>query len=231
MGAGRRETWRTRALRRVLAPLVAFALRALGATWRFEDMGRSPFATSPPAPILAALWHEDILVSVVAFRDRGARTSVSRSRDGENIAAVLRYLGFGEAIRGSSSRGASSSLRGLVRVVREGGEVSVLVDGPRGPARVAKVGVVAAARLSGQPILPVVLVARPCLRFRSWDRTQLPLPFARIVVGWGECIPVPADTSDEEQAGIARALDLAMSRLREAAEARLSIPPGGNPSN
>jgi lysophospholipid acyltransferase (LPLAT)-like uncharacterized protein len=232
---GRRESHRLGALRRLVAPLVALALRALGATWRVESVGENPFDRTPRSPILAALWHEDMLVSVVVFRDRGGRITVSRSRDGEHISAVLLHLGFGEPVRGSSSRGGTSALRALVRAVQEGAPVAFLVDGPRGPARVSKLGVVAAARLSGEPIIPVAMVSRPCLRFRSWDRTQLPLPFARIVVGWGERIPVAAGASDAEQEEIRLVLDRELARVRDLARARLGPsaqkPPGGPSSH
>jgi hypothetical protein len=227
MGAGRRrESWQTRLLRRLLAPLVAFVLRALGATWRIETLGEDPFARTPPGRLLAALWHEDILVTAVVFRDRGGRTPVSRSRDGEHIAAVLRHLGFRDALRGSSSRGASAALRGVVRAVEDGEPVALMVDGPRGPARVAKIGVVAAARLSGEPLRPVALVARPCIRFGSWDRMQLPLPFARVVVGFGEPIRVERGASDEEQEAVCRELDRKLGELRESATRHMR--PAGN---
>jgi lysophospholipid acyltransferase (LPLAT)-like uncharacterized protein len=228
MSAGRRESWRTRALRALLAPLVALVLRALGATWRIETIGENPFAKVPPGAILAAQWHEDILITAVVFRDRGGRTPVSRSRDGEHIAAVLRHLGFREALRGSSSRGASAALRGVVRAIEQREPVSMMVDGPRGPARVAKVGVVAAARLSGEPLLPVALVSRPCIRFRSWDRTQLPLPFARVVVGFGERMAVDRGASDEEQERMCAVLDRKLAELHESASAQLAGHPAGN---
>ena len=193
----------------------------LGSTWRVESLGEDPFAQPVRPTILAALFHEDVLVSATVFRDSGVRVPISRSRDGEHITAVVRHLGLGEPPRGSSSRGGSAALRGIVRAVRDTGIVAVLVDGPRGPAREPKVGVVAAARLSGEPVLPVVLVARPRIRFASWDRTQLPLPFARIVVGWGERLPVPrhADEDEEEQARLE--LGRRLRDLREAARAHL----------
>ena len=227
----RRESWRTRAMRSLLAPLVALALRALGVTWRVESVGEDPRAQTPWPPILAALWHEDVLVSATVFRDSGGRLPVSHSRDGEHIAAVMHHLGFGDPPRGSSSRGGSAALRGIVRAVHQGDPVALLVDGPKGPPRVAKVGVAAAARLSGEPILPVVFVSRPCVRFRSWDRTQLPLPFARVVVGWGERLAVARDASDADQERTCRELDERMHRLRERAGARLTGRPRGNSSS
>ena len=78
-----------------------------------------------------------------------------------------------------------------MRQVKGGTTTAVLADGPRGPARRAKPGVVALARGSGRPITPVAFSCRPAIRFRSWDGTLLPLPFARVLVAFAEPIAAP----------------------------------------
>jgi lysophospholipid acyltransferase (LPLAT)-like uncharacterized protein len=225
MAQRRNESRRQRRLRAVLAPVVAWALRALGASWRVEFRGDDPFVPpegeSERRPFLAALWHEDVIAAATVFRDTGVQVPVSLSRDGSHITAVMRRLGLGDPPRGSSSRSGSAALRGVVRAVRETGLVAMLVDGPRGPARQPKPGIVAAARLSGEPILPVALEARPCLRFGSWDRTKLPLPFARVVVGYGERLSVGRDVSGSDQEVLLDELQQRLVQLGEAGRARL----------
>lgn len=206
----------------LLAPLIGWALRALGATWRVEVTGDDPFARPVRPPILAAIWHEDVLVAATLFRDTGAVVPVSRSRDGEHITAVMRHLGLGEPPRGSSSRGGSAALRGVVRALRSGDTVAVLIDGPRGPWREAKPGIVAAARLAGEPILPLVVEARPRVRFGSWDRTQLPLPFARLVAGWGDALAVDPAASEAEREALRLELEQRMAKLRDGVRGRLA---------
>jgi len=172
--------------------------------------------------IIGALWHRNLLPSAHFFRDRGLAIPVSRSRDGDHIAAVLHRLGFGPLPRGSSSSGGASSLSGLVRALRDGHAVGVLCDGPRGPARRAKAGVIGLARLSGLPIYPVAFDARPRIELRSWDRALLPLPFARVQVLFGEPIWVPRRATKEE-AGEARAsLDRKLEQLEARASALLA---------
>lgn len=216
-----RESRKLRIARALVAPLVAWALRILGATWRVEVVGRDPFERPAGDPILAAMWHQDVLVAVTLYRDKGGVVPVSRSRDGENITAVLRRLGFGAVPRGSSSRGGSGALRSIVRWLEAGRPVAILVDGPRGPAGVPQPGIVAAARISGQPVLPVGLAARPRIRFGSWDRTQLPLPFARVVVVYGEPMPVEKDPRNELEEAALEELARRLEAARASAEARL----------
>ena len=94
--------------------------------------------------------------------------------------------------------------------------LSLQTDGPRGPARVSKPGIVALARLSGVAITPVAFSVRPCLRFRSWDRTLLPLPFARIVCHYGAPIEVPSDADEEMEEALRRRLDEQLEALSRA---------------
>ena len=113
------------------------------------------------------------------------------------------------------------ALRQLFKLVRSGTTVSVQPDGPQGPARVSKVGVVTLARLTGRPITPVGFSARPRLRFRSWDGLLLPLPFARVICRYADPIPVPPDADDDEQERLRQALDEALDTLTEHLDARL----------
>jgi lysophospholipid acyltransferase (LPLAT)-like uncharacterized protein len=118
------------------------------------------------------------------YRDRGLRVLVSRSRDGEMIARLVRRFGF-VVVRGSSSRGGAEGLRGLARALREGHSVIVVPDGPRGPSETVKPGVVVLARLTGAPVVPMALGASSEWRARSWDGFRVPKPFARCVVRFG----------------------------------------------
>jgi lysophospholipid acyltransferase (LPLAT)-like uncharacterized protein len=208
----------------LLGRLAAGLLRLLGRTWRVEVAGGDPRETEPDSAQLAALFHESMLPCAWLYRDRGYRVAVSRSRDGERIRSVLIALGYGEPARGSSSRGGSAALRGLIRHLEAGTTVAVLVDGPRGPARRAKPGIVSLARLAGRPIQPVAFAARPAVRLGSWDRSLLPLPFARIVVAYGEPLGVRPDAvhGEDEEEALARELDARLAALHEEAEARLA---------
>ena len=198
-------------------------LRALGATWRVEIHGHDPRTASPSDPArLAALFHESMLPCAWLYRDQRYSVAVSRSRDGDLIRSTLLALGYAEPARGSSSRGGSAALRQMVRLLGEGTTAAVLVDGPRGPARVAKTGIIAIARHSGVPIQPIAFSARPAHRLSSWDRSLLPYPFARVVVYYGEPIEIPEDTADDRQEqSLARRLEQAMIDLHHAADAVL----------
>jgi lysophospholipid acyltransferase (LPLAT)-like uncharacterized protein len=70
------------------------------------------------------------------------------------------------------------------------------VDGPRGPARVAQPGAVWLAKTTGNPVLPFHIEADRYWTLNSWDRTQVPKPYATVALAIGEPLEVAADADD-----------------------------------
>jgi lysophospholipid acyltransferase (LPLAT)-like uncharacterized protein len=206
-------------LQRLLPRVMAAILRLLGATWRVRVLGADPFEAGELQ--LAALWHSDSLIGAWRFRDRDVTVPVSFSRDGELFNAALLRMGFGLSARGSTSRGALGLLRQLIRATARGAIVAILPDGPRGPARHAQPGVVAVAATCGVPIYPVALQAQPVWRAGSWDRTQVPLPFARVICCYGEPLHVPKKAGETAREEARRELERRLNALAERVEAEL----------
>jgi lysophospholipid acyltransferase (LPLAT)-like uncharacterized protein len=217
---------------RLLGHVAAILMRLLGATWRVRTEGPDPLApresraqrrnaAHEQPPVVAAFWHRNVLIGAYYYRDRSFAAAVSRSQDGDRIAALLGALGYTAPPRGSSTRGGAAALRQLFKLVRSGTTVSVQPDGPQGPARVSKVGIVTLARLTQRPITPVGFSARPTLRFRSWDGLVLPLPFARVICRYAEPIAVPPDADDAEQERLREMLDEVLNRLTDELDSSL----------
>ena len=143
-------------------------------------------------PIIYVVWHGRILLLPHLYGRLRARVLASRSRDGELVARFVTRFGL-EAVRGSSSCGGADAVRLLARALRDGHDVVVVPDGPRGPRETLKPGVVALARLSGAPLVPLAVGASAEWRLRSWDEFRIPRPFARCMVRFGDPIRVPGD--------------------------------------
>ncbi len=158
------------------------------ATW--DGYGVAPGA-GRAGPVIWAFWHNRLAGPLVASPGDGRGVMISRSRDGELIARVVAGFGY-VPLRGSTSRGGSRALRESVRHLASGRDVVFTPDGPRGPRYRAQPGVAFASRRSGVPVVPVgVGISRKAV-FRSWDRFQLPLPFAAIHLVAGRPVAVPA---------------------------------------
>ena len=196
------------------------AIRGICSTLRWEVQGREHLDTvldSGHRPIFTS-WHACILAATWYWRNRGIVVMSSVSRDAEYTGRVIKRFGYGTA-RGSATRGGGRALAEMAQCLDAGMEAGFTIDGPRGPAYVAKPGAVTLARHTGQAILPFHIAASSYIEFPSWDRLQVPLPFTRAVSLIGEPIYVPREATSEEVANRQAAVQAALDSLRREAEA------------
>ena len=168
---------------------------SLARTWRLDVIGDDRVAALRRAgrPILFAVWHGQLLAPLWHRKREGITLLVSGHRDGRRLAGAARRWGY-RIIHGSTSRGALTGLRQLVRALRDGSDAAMTPDGPRGPAHVAKAGAVVAARRSGAALVPVATAASSAWRAASWDGFLVPRPFAHVRIVYG----APVDTEEED---------------------------------
>lgn len=182
------------------APLLAMVLRGLGRTWHAETSGAEHLDRLLGRPFLFALWHRTLVPLLWWHRGLPIALLVSTHRDGEIVARAASRLGY-DLVRGSSTRGGATGLRGVLRALARGIPVAVTPDGPAGPPRTVKPGVIRAARRAAVPILPLAAVADRHWEARSWDGLVVPRPGARITIRYGE--PLQVDGLDDAAAGAA----------------------------
>ncbi len=199
------------AARAVAAP----AMRLLARSWRIrtehEDRWRSLYEAGRPHVFL--LWHEVLLPLLWHHRRQDIAIVVSENRDGQYLADFALGLGY-RAVRGSSTRGAARALLGAVRELQAGRSIAFTPDGPRGPRRELKPGVVAAAQRGGGVVVPIHARVDRSWRLDSWDRFLIPRPAARVTVVYGRPFEV-----EPGEAGLAAGLTEAGVRLAEIVEA------------
>ncbi len=219
---------------RILSRLLGALIVLQRATIRVERLHLEHYLglKARRVPILFALWHGRMFLSIQAHRGEGIATMASQSKDGELIARWLEKNGY-VVVRGSTTRGGSQALREMVRLVRSGRHAALTVDGPKGPPRVVQPGVLQLARLTGAWILPITSSCSKPRFLASWDRYLLPYPFSKAVVAYGEPFPIPQAMSDKAAlARIASALDAATGQADAAAGIRPPSPwlPAGESS-
>jgi lysophospholipid acyltransferase (LPLAT)-like uncharacterized protein len=221
-----RPAWEQSASRRrqiaLISGLGVPAIAALARTWRYTSEGAEEYdrvIAAGQRPIIA-FWHGRILPGMIFFRDRGIIVITSENFDGEWIARIIARFGYGSA-RGSSSRGGVKALVQLKRLMQQGHPTAFTLDGPRGPAEHAQPGALWLAKATGQPILPLHVESAAAWHARSWDRTQVPKPFARVAVVLGPPFLVDPDVDDDGLERRRRDLEAELRRLRDRAFALL----------
>jgi lysophospholipid acyltransferase (LPLAT)-like uncharacterized protein len=176
-------------LQRFLGVLVFVAISVWKATLRITIVGeehREAVRAKGKKP-LHAIWHQRMVGGILAHRGEGYVTMASRSEDGEIIATFLRHWGF-VAARGSSSRGGDVASAEFLEALKTAPGGALTPDGPRGPARVCKRGILVLAEQGNGLVLPSSSSSSNPRFLNSWDRFLFPLPFSRCVVVFGPAL-------------------------------------------
>jgi hypothetical protein len=189
---------------RLAASLVYLFIRVVALTLRYR-WEASPRVTGLTTPAIYATWHNRLAVGLILYRKikrrqglpRRLAAMVSASKDGGIVARIFEHFGV-QPVRGSSSRRGAQALLEMTTWAERGYDLALTPDGPRGPCYVVQPGAIALASVTGLPIIPVsyYLSWKVCLK--SWDRFQVPLPFSRTVMKFGEPLHVPRQATAAE---------------------------------
>ena len=160
------------------------------------------------------LWHESGPLSLIGCTPR--LPSYLRQRQhawmqhpawyAKPVHVLVSLIGVQQLVLGSTGHGGRRAADELVTYLRKGYSTIITPDGPRGPARTLKKGVLHMALQSGVPIVPLRVAATRCLRSRSWDRKMQPLPFSTIHVVIGSPIVVTPNTFEQTLEALTHAL-------------------------
>ncbi len=213
---------RNRTLIRWFARVAAFCCRALFLTIRIQVVpdvpGFSPHAEPDEQHrSLFCVWHDAILAAIFCGKPVNVAALVSQNYDGTVIADVLDAVGI-QPVRGSSSRGGAAAIRQMFDLA-ERKHLVIATDGPRGPRRVVKDGIVYLASQSGRPIVPTTLACWWAWRPRGrWTDMVIPLPLGRIVVLGGTPIRIPAGLTPQQLGPFRDQVQRAMDELQQRAD-------------
>lgn len=209
-------------LNKLIAKLAVLSMRGLFATCRTEVVFKSPESScyEPPAGderYAYCLWHDGIALASFAKRPLNCAILVSRHNDGSLLANALKSLGM-KPIRGSSSKGGARAARQVIEDTREL-HFTVTPDGPRGPRREVKEGIVFLASKTQHPVVPTYALATREWQIKgSWTDMALPKPFARCYLFGGEPIHVPEKLDREQIAEYRNRLQAEMERVERIAK-------------
>lgn len=206
-----RSVWLTK----FVAWLVVATLKVLFATCRKEFAifpGTNGWDPDLPDRFLYSVWHDVLFFPMLMAKPHNGSALTSRHQDGAYVAETLRLLNV-SPFRGSTTRGGAQAIRQLLNVAEQL-HITITPDGPRGPRRAMKDGIVFLASRTGMTIVPAAFSCRRGVRFRgTWTDMLLPLPFTTTYCILGEPIAVPANLNREEIEHNRQRVQDAMDRL------------------
>ena len=164
-----------------------------------------------------AMWHEYVLLPIFKFGHPNMAGLVSKHADGQLLGHLLGSVRMG-MVAGSTNRGGVEAIRQILRDQDVHRHLVVTPDGPRGPRRVAQVGVVYIASRTEMLVVPVGVGFRSAWRAKSWDRFAVPRPFTRARLITGEPVAIPAGLKLAQLEAALAPLQAELERLNALAE-------------
>jgi lysophospholipid acyltransferase (LPLAT)-like uncharacterized protein len=194
-----RRIARSPAVQRLIGSLAAEYLRLVWFTNRLTIEPADLYETAEPhQPVIVAMWHGQHFMAPFLSHGHRVKVLISRHRDGEINAYAAERLGIG-TVRGSGDHGRRFDLKGgvgafksMLDALAEGYNMALTADIPK-VARVAGLGVIKLAQLSGRPIYPVAIATSKRVVLKNWDRSTVNLPFGRVAVVSCDPVLVPPD--------------------------------------
>lgn len=201
---------------RSAARAIAIVMRCLFATLRIEVRELaphvSPYSLTGDDRYLYCIWHDAIIGVLFCGRVKNLAGLASRHADGAYVAHAMAALNI-RAVRGSSGRAGAAAIREIQNDAKDV-HIAITTDGPRGPRREVKDGMIFLASRTGRPIVPVAFDAVSAWRPEGkWTDLVVPKPFTKVVIAGGEPIHVPSDLSREQFAAWRETVQREMDRL------------------
>ncbi|ABW68805.1 lysophospholipid acyltransferase family protein [Desulfosudis oleivorans] len=152
--------------------------------------------------VVAGAWHRNAIFFFYYFRKlKNAGIMISSSKGGDIAAGIARRFGY-DVVRGSSSQGGRTALLNMVSYMKTSPVQMICgtpVDGPRGPGRKMKKGMLILARDAGAFFVPMACSGKRVFTLhKAWDKTILPKPFATMVLTFGTPIKIDPDISEAD---------------------------------
>jgi lysophospholipid acyltransferase (LPLAT)-like uncharacterized protein len=182
---------------RAFGSVCAALLCLLAATWRIDATAAMGLTSDPAAPRLVGFWHGKYFALLALMRGIQGTVLIGGGFRGKVIAATCECLGY-TAVQ-LAHRDRERAVAQIRAALRGNALCATALDGPVGPARRVKATLIRLAAETGVEIVPVSVVATPRLVLGwRWDRREIPVPLARVVLAVGAPIAIPRTASGEQ---------------------------------
>ena len=133
--------------------------------------------------VIIAFWHGELLLMPYMYRfyrkTPHVKVLISEHFDGNLIANTLSFFSLG-TIRGSSTRGGVKALIESLKALKNGDDIGITPDGPKGPRHSVSDGMILMAKKANVKVVFAEIVAKNAWQLDSWDKFMIPKPFGRI---------------------------------------------------
>ena len=171
----------------------------------------------PKEKCIFALWHAHQCGVFACNQHRKTCIMVSSSKDGELISRAANSVGVA-TVRGSKTRGGTKASLELIKQIQNNDYNGALtIDGPRGPNRVVKKGIIEIAKMANIPIVAAVYWSpqKIFLECNSWDKFRFPLIGTKLVMAFSDPIYLPENPTENDIENTRLKVENELKRLYE----------------
>ena len=167
----------------LLHPILFFLFR----TNKWIILGYDKFqkAIESNSPIMLCSWHERFLYAIYflkKYKIKNVWAVSSTHPDSQIMAYFLKRSSF-NLIKGSSTRGWENVIKKMFKVLKSSKTIIAITnDGPKGPAKEAKLGSYKIALKTNANIVTISCSSTKYWTVSSWDKLRIPKPFGTIYI-------------------------------------------------
>ena len=134
-------------------------------------------------PLIFACWHGELLMLPYLYKyyrkKPHAKVLISPHFDGELISRTIKYFGLG-TLAGSSDKNPARVLIQAIKTIKEGYDIGITPDGPKGPRHEVADGIIVMAQKTRAKIILLEIKPTKFWQLHSWDRFVIPKPFGTL---------------------------------------------------
>jgi len=104
---------------------------------------------------------------------------ISPHFDGKLIAKTIKFFGL-DSLAGSSDKNPARVLIQAIKSLKDGYDIGITPDGPKGPRHEVADGIIVMAQKTGAKIVLVEIKPTKYWKLNSWDKFVIPKPFGTI---------------------------------------------------
>ena len=134
-------------------------------------------------PVIFACWHGELLMLPYLYKKYRkiphAKVLISNHFDGMLISKTIKYFGLG-TLAGSTNRNAARVLIQGIKTLKDGYDIGITPDGPKGPIYEVADGIIVMAQKTKCKIILVGIKPTKFWQLNSWDKFIIPKPFGTL---------------------------------------------------
>lgn len=173
--------------------LISIALLLLSNTWRINKVNLECFDIPyhQKESVLLYFWHGKYVPVLPLLKGYRGCVITSQSKRGNSINTISQQFGFStHQIPNTPTR---QSIQEMVNTANQFHTLGTAADGPLGPPRKVKAGIVWLASQTNSAAIPLSIASnKKWVLSKRWDSMEIPKPFANVTIYFGSAIAVPS---------------------------------------